>query len=168
MLRMAFEREVVLNIRHRIEVYEQQRLFDENADEDGIPLETEFSNSYIHLGSRQRSLKIPTYEKVLEEELAFSNFGDHLARFLRDYARVDVHGSDFEGDGFEGDQHNIYWCKVASSLCVIPPCWLTNDRSSLIIRAMLHLIAKKRLFGGRRSSMFHRRGVVRGRGMIRS
>jgi len=116
---MAFEREVVLNIRHRIEVYEQQQFFDENAEEDDAPLETEFSNSHVHLGSRQRSLKLPTYEKVLEEELGFPNLGDSLAQFLRDYARVDVHGSDFNGDGFEGDQHNIYWCKVTSSLSVV-------------------------------------------------
>ena len=31
---------------------------------------------------------------------------------LRDYARVDACGSDFEGDGFEGGQHSIYWCKA--------------------------------------------------------
>jgi len=120
MLRMAFEREIVLNIRHRIEMHEQQRLFDENAEEDDIPSETEFGTSHIHLGSRQRSVKIPTYEKVLEEELGFSNLGDSLARFLRDYTHVDVRGSDFEGDGFEGDQYNIYWCKVVSSFRVVP------------------------------------------------
>ena len=120
MLRMAFEREIVLNIRHRIEMHEQQRLFEENAEEDGIPSETEFGTSRVHLGSRQRSLKTPTYEKVLGEELGFSNLGDSLARFFRDYARVDVRGSDFEGDGFEGDQRNIYWCKVVYSFRVIP------------------------------------------------
>jgi len=38
MLHMAFEREVVLNIHHWIEMYEQQQLFNENAKEDDIPL----------------------------------------------------------------------------------------------------------------------------------
>jgi len=116
MLRMAFEREVVLNIRHRIEMFEQQQLFDENFNENDVPPEMEFSNSHIHLGSRQRGLKLPTYEKVLEEELGFPNLGDSLAKFLRDYALIDVYGSDFEGDGFVGDKHNINWCKVIPSL----------------------------------------------------
>ena len=112
MLQMAFEREVVFNIRHRLEMYDQQQLFNENADEDDIPLEAEFEYSHVHLGSRRRSLKIPTYEKVLKEELGLSDFGDILAKFLRDYAQIEVFGLDFEGDGFEGHQHCIYWCKV--------------------------------------------------------
>ena len=112
MLRMAFEREVVLNIRHRLEMQEQQRLFGENADEVDIPSEMEFNYSHVHLGSRQRSILVGTYEKVLEEALGFSGFGDSLAKFLREYASVDVHGSDFEGDGFEGHQHCIFHSKV--------------------------------------------------------
>jgi len=113
MLRMAFEREVVLNIRHWLEMHEQQQLFDENTDEANAPSMAQFSFSHIHLGSRQRSLKLPTYEKVVEEALGFSNFGDSLAKFLREYAGVDVYGSDFEGDGFEGHQHCIFHYKVA-------------------------------------------------------
>jgi len=79
------------------------------------PLEAEFGCSHIHLGSHQRSLKAPTYKQVLHEELGFSNFGDSLATFLREYALVEVYGLDFDGDGFEGHQHNIWWCKVISS-----------------------------------------------------
>ena len=116
MLRMAFEREVVFDIRHRLEMCNQQRLFDENADEDDIPSEAEFGYSHVHLGSRRRSLKLPTYEKVLKEEPGLSDFGDVLSRFLRDYALIEVFGSDFEGDGFEGHQHCIYWCKVVPVL----------------------------------------------------
>ena len=112
MLRMALEREIILNIRHRLEMREQQQLFDENVDEADIPSEAEFGYSHISLGSRQRSLRLPTYGKVLDEELGFSGFGDSLAEFLREYAGVDVHGSDFVGDGFEGHQHCIFRCKV--------------------------------------------------------
>ena len=112
MLRMAFEREVVLNIRHRLEMQEQQQLFDENTDEADVPLEAEFNYSHVHLGSRQHSIRLRTYEKSLEETLGFSGFGDSLAKFLREYAGVDVYGSDFKGDGFEGHQHCIFHCKV--------------------------------------------------------
>ena len=69
MLRMEYEKEVILSIRHCIETYEQQQLFDDNIiDEDYTPgLDAMFENSHIHLGSRQRSLKLLSYEKVLEE-----------------------------------------------------------------------------------------------------
>jgi len=114
MLRMEYEKEVVLSIRHRIETYEQQRLFDDNIiDEDYTPgLDAMFENSHVHLGSRQRSLKLLSYEKVLEESQGFDGLSDSLAKFLRDYARVEVYGSDFVGDGFEGHPNCIYWCKV--------------------------------------------------------
>lgn len=111
---MTFEREVVLNIRHRLEMYEQQRSFDENANEDDIPSVTEFKYSHVHLGSRQCGLKLRMYEEDLEEALHFSGFGDSLAKFFREYAGVDVYGSDFNGDGFEGHQHCVFHCKVSS------------------------------------------------------
>ena len=114
MLRMEYEKEVILSIRHRIETYEQQQLFDDNIiDEDYTPgLDAMFENSHIHLGSRQRSLKLLSYEKVLEESQGFDGFSDSLAEFLRDYAHAEVYGSDFVGDGFEGHPNCIYWCKV--------------------------------------------------------
>lgn len=113
MLRMVYEKEVVLNIRHRLEMREQQQLFDDNAvDRDYAPLEAAFEYSHVNLGSRQRGLKLLSYEEVLEETLGFHDFGDSLAGFLRDHAHVEVYGSDFDGDGFEGHQGCIYWCKV--------------------------------------------------------
>ena len=116
---MTFEREVVLNIRHRIEMYEQQHLFNENANEDDIPSVAEFKYSHVHLGLRQRGLKLWMYEEDLEEALGFSGFGDSLAQFFRDYTSVDVYGSDFNGDGFEGHQHCIFHCKVSSSIICV-------------------------------------------------
>ena len=117
MLRMEYEKEVVLSIRHRIEMHEQQQSFDDNTVNDSgytPDLDAVFKNSHIHLGSRQRSLMLLSYEQVLEESQGFDGFGDSLARFLRDYtlSRVEVYGSDFVGDGFEGHQYCIYWCKV--------------------------------------------------------
>ena len=110
---MVYEKEVVLNIRHRIEMCEQQEMFDDNvADKEFTPLEATFAYSHVHLGSRQRGLKIPSYAEDLQEMLDFHGFSDSLAEFLRDYARVEVYGSDFSGDGFEGHQHHISWCKV--------------------------------------------------------
>ena len=112
---MKYEKEVVLNIRHRIEMSEQQQQFDDNvADNEYDVPEAIFNYSHIHLGSRQRGLKLSSYETLLEETLGFRHSGDSLAEFLRNYALVDVHGSDFVGDGFEGHQHYIYWCKVVS------------------------------------------------------
>jgi hypothetical protein len=109
---MAYEREVVLNIRHRLEMHEQEQLFNNNVPDNSNDTVATFKESHIHLGSRQRGLRIPTYERVLEVELGMYGFGDSLARFLRDYTRLEVYGSEFEGDGFEGHQLCIYWFKV--------------------------------------------------------
>lgn len=90
MLQMVYKKEVILNICHCIELCKQQQLFDNNiVDEDYTPLEAMFASSRIQLGSRQCSLKIPSYEKVLEEMLGFCNFGN---------TSVDVCGSDFNRD----------------------------------------------------------------------
>jgi hypothetical protein len=110
---MVYEKEVVLNIRHCFEVYEQEQMFDDNVPDDSMDTGARFEDSHIHLGSRQRGLKILSYERVLEVELGFKEFGDSLAQFLRDYTRIEVYGSDFEGDGFDGHQLCINWCKVS-------------------------------------------------------
>ena len=112
---MEYEREVVLNIHHRIDMYEQEQLFNNSICEDSNRIATTFNQdeSHVHLGSRQRGLGVPAYGQVLEEELGLRDFGDSLARFFRDYSRIEVYGSDFEGDGFEGHQRCINWCKVA-------------------------------------------------------
>ena len=110
---MAFEKEIVLNVRHRIQMHEQEQIFNENVPGEPDDAAARFNNPHIHLGSRQRSLKVPSYEQVLEAELGFLGFGDSLARFFRDQVRIEVYGSDFEGDGFEGHQLCINWCKVS-------------------------------------------------------
>ena len=109
---MAYEREVVLDIHHRIGMYEQEQLFNSSVPNKPDDMEMAFKNTHIHLGSRQHGLRVPAYAQVLEEELGLHEFGDSLARFLRDYTRIQVYGSDFEGDGFEGHQICINWCKV--------------------------------------------------------
>jgi hypothetical protein len=124
MLRMEYEKEVVLSIRHRIEMYEQEQYFESNATDEDYT-EVPFEGSHVHLGSRQRGLKLPSYEQELKEMIGFHDFSDSLAGFLRDYAQVEVHGSDFNGDGFEGHQLCIYWYKVS----LIPSC-LSNRSSS--------------------------------------
>ena len=115
MFRMVYEKEVVLNIRHRVEMHEQERLFCDNAPGDSGGTPTSFGDSHIHLGSRQRSIKVPSYEEDLEAELGFYGFGDSLAKFIRDYTPIEVYGSDFDGDGFEGHEHCINWRKVRYS-----------------------------------------------------
>ena len=113
MLRMVYEKEVILNIHHRIEIYEQERHFGDNAlDDTAGNTTTAFKDSHIYLGSRQRSLKVLSYEEDLEAGLGFRGFGDSLAEFFQDYTRIEVYGSDFDGDGFEGHQLCIYWHKV--------------------------------------------------------
>ena len=53
MLWMVYKKEVVLNIRHCIEMCEQQEMFDDNvADKEFTPLEAMFAYSHVHLGSR--------------------------------------------------------------------------------------------------------------------
>lgn len=121
MLRMQYEKEVVLNIRHRIEMYEQEQQFDDNvADEDYV--ETLSERSHIQFGSRQRGLSLKSYEEDLEEKLGFRKFGDSLASFFRDRGIVEVYGSDFEGDGFVGHQNYIYWYKVSSVSLSLAAC----------------------------------------------
>lgn len=122
---MEYEKEVVLSIRHRIEMYEQEQHFNSNAPDDDYT-EVAFEDSHVRLGSRQRGLKLPSYDQDLKEMIGFDGFSDSLARFLRDYARVEVYGSDFNGDGFEGHQFCIYWCKVI----LISSC-LSNCGSSI-------------------------------------
>ena len=118
MLRMEYEKEVVLNICHCIEMHEQQKIFDSNnADEDQTPLDlTTFKNSHVHLGSRQRSLRLLLYEKSLEETIEFYGLSDSLTEFLCNYTCVEVYSSDFIGNGFEGHQLRVYWCKVNFTL----------------------------------------------------
>ena len=113
---MAYEKEVVLSIRHRIEAYEQEQAFNTNIPDNSNDMVARFDGSHIHLGSRQRGLKVPSYGQVLEAELGLHDFGDSLARFIRDYTRVQVYGSEFEGDGFIGHQLYINWFKVRSVL----------------------------------------------------
>ena len=109
---MQYEKEVVLSIRHRIEIRKQERFFQLDVAEAEGHTDAAFKNSHIHLGSRQRAIQLTSYEQDLEEQIGFHGFGDCLARFVRDHTPVEVYGSDFEGDGFEGHQLCIYWCKV--------------------------------------------------------
>jgi len=55
---MVYEKEVILNIHHRIEMYEQEQLFNNNIPEDSndMPAAT-FNSSHVHLGSCQHGLK---------------------------------------------------------------------------------------------------------------
>ena len=161
MLRMEYEKEVVLSIRHRIEMHEQEQQFNSNAPDEDYT-EVVFEGSHVRLGSRQRGLKFLSYEQDLEEMIGFHGLGDNLARFLRDHTQVQVYGSDFSGDGFEGHQFYIYWCKVMFSVSLIK-LRLINNRSSLIIHAKSHSIAKKRPFTRQKSFMFRQHGADRGR-----
>lgn len=112
MARMVYEKDVVIDIRHRLETYEQQQLFSDNVEEEDVPSTDGLQYSHAYLGSRQRSLKIRTYEGILKERLGFVEFGDALAKFLRTYAGVKVYGTDFDGDGFVGHQLCIFFFKV--------------------------------------------------------
>ena len=121
MLRMEYEKEVVLSIRHRIEMYEEERHFNSNTPDEDYK-EAALEDPHVRLGSRQRGLRLSSYEQDLKETIGFRGFGDSLARFLRDHTRVDVYGSDFDGDGFIGHQHYIYWCKVILFTSHLPNC----------------------------------------------
>lgn len=97
-------------------MYEQEQLFKNNTPGDLDDMVATFEGSHVHLGSRQRGFKIPSYRLVLEAELGFHEFSDSLAKFFRDHTHLEVYGSDFEGDGFEGHQLCINWCKVSFAL----------------------------------------------------
>ena len=82
MLWMAYEKEVVLNIRLRIKMCEQEQIFNDNVSNHWDDTAATFRGSHVHLGSRQRGIKVSSYEQALEEELGFHEFGDSLARFI--------------------------------------------------------------------------------------
>ena len=142
MLQMAYEKEVVLSIRHHIEVYEQEQAFNTNIPDNSNDMVARFDGSHIHLGSRQRGLRVPSYGQVLEAELGFREFGDSLARFIRDYTRVQVYGSEFKGDGFIGHQLCINWLKVCSFLSRLitsEDLNLTSGFPSLFVQGFIRL-----------------------------
>ena len=111
------------------------QIYNAPGDSGGTP--TLFADSHIHLGSRQRSIKVPSYEEDLEAELGFYGFGDSLAKFIRDYTPIEVYGSDFDGDGFEGHEHCINWCKVRFSYPSASFYQLDNRSSLIVVRATL-------------------------------
>ena len=82
MLRMVYEKEVVLNIHHHIEMCEQEQTFNQGVPADSGDTAAAFRGSHVHLGSRQRGIKVSSYGQVLEGELGFHEFSDSLARFI--------------------------------------------------------------------------------------
>ena len=79
MLRMAFEREVIMNIRHRVDVYDEQQLFSTGSSLDA---NTPVTRSHIRLGSLDGIIHLCSYAKKLCEDLDLQNLQNRLSTFL--------------------------------------------------------------------------------------
>jgi hypothetical protein len=113
MLRMALEREIIIDIRNRITAAENRLLFVAETTQSTEPTQDAFPR--VRLGSRQGSTVVGVYAHTVEKEVGLSRFDfiNLLAKFLREHAGIDIHGNDFDGDGFEGDQLDLRNCRVS-------------------------------------------------------
>jgi hypothetical protein len=113
---MTFERDMILNIRNRIDAYDDMASF-VGDEAESIESVTSSTLLRVQLGSRKRSTQVSIYAKKLQEELGLHTmtFIDTLTKFFQDRG-VDVHGNDFEGDGFIGHQVDLRVCRVGHSI----------------------------------------------------
>lgn len=81
MLRMAFEREVIMNIRYRVDAHDEQCLF-ENG---GPHLSTDPSaiHSHTRLGSLDGIMHVSSYAKKIRKDIHLQDLQKLLATFLR-------------------------------------------------------------------------------------
>lgn len=78
---MAFEREVITNIRYRVDAYDEQCLFDEaraspNTNESIV-------RSHIRLGSLDKAIHLGSYSKKLVSDIHLQDLQALLTTFLR-------------------------------------------------------------------------------------
>lgn len=80
MLRMAFEREVIMNIRYRVNAYDEQSLFNENP---GPDTNTVAHCSHVRLGSLNKIIHLSSFAKKLSKDIELQDLRTLLAKFLR-------------------------------------------------------------------------------------
>ena len=81
MLRMAFEREVTMNIRYRVDAYDEQQLFEDESS--GPSAEASVSRSHVRLGSLDNVIHLGSYAKKLSKDIRLQGLRKLLTTFLR-------------------------------------------------------------------------------------
>ncbi|KAF9789540.1 hypothetical protein BJ322DRAFT_1177836 [Thelephora terrestris] len=79
MLQMAFEREVIMNIRYRVNAFDEQCLFNGNLDEDTDAIA---HRSHVQLGSLDSVIHLSSYAKKLGKDICLQDFQKILTTFL--------------------------------------------------------------------------------------
>ena len=81
MLQMAFEREVIVNIRYRVDAYDDECLFDDVGS--GPDADASVTRSNVRLGSLDKIIHLGSYAKKLSIDICLQDFQSLLAAFLR-------------------------------------------------------------------------------------
>jgi len=81
MLRMAFEREVIMNIRARVDAYDEQCLFENKRS--GLGADVSISHSHVRLGSLDNIVHLGSYAKKLGKDIRLQDLQGLLTTFLR-------------------------------------------------------------------------------------
>jgi len=80
MLRMAFEREVIMNIRYRVDAYDEQCLFDDESS--GLNADESVVRSHVQLGSLEKIIHLGSYAKKLGNDICLQDLQKLLTTFL--------------------------------------------------------------------------------------
>ena len=78
---MAFEREVIRNIRHRVDTYDEQCLFENESS--GPSTNAVISRSHVRLGSLDNMIHLSSYAKKLSRDIGLRDLRNLLAMFFR-------------------------------------------------------------------------------------
>ena len=81
MLRMAFEREVIMDIRSRVDAYDEQRVFEDKKPGHGA--NAPVSRSHVRLGLLDNIVHLGSYAKKLGKDIHLQDLQKLLTAFLR-------------------------------------------------------------------------------------
>ncbi|KAF9784788.1 hypothetical protein BJ322DRAFT_1109498 [Thelephora terrestris] len=94
MLRMAFEREVIMDIRYRVNAYDEQCLFYKNVEPD---INTVTHRSHVQLGSLDNIIHLSSYATKLRKDIHLQDLQKLLTEFLHLNRALNVKNSEIPG-----------------------------------------------------------------------
>ena len=86
---MAFEREVIMNIRYRVDAYDEQCLFDDDANL-SLNANTPVTHSHVRLGSLDNTIHLSSYAKKLSIDIRLQGLQALLVTFLHLNHVIDI------------------------------------------------------------------------------
>jgi len=100
---MAFEQEVIVNIHHRVDAYDEQCLFENESS--GPSADAPVSRSHVRLGSLDNTIHLGSYAKRLSQDIRLQDLKNLLATFFH-LNRV-----------FDADSENSTISKLMVGMC---------------------------------------------------